>query len=36
MKIKIFSVQLNGDWQPFIVDELYKKLEEEKGYIAPL
>jgi len=31
MKVKIFSVRFYGDWKPIIVDELYRKLEEEKG-----
>ena len=31
MKVKIFSVRLCEDWKPFIVDELYRKLQEEKG-----
>jgi hypothetical protein len=31
MKVKIFSVRFYGDWKPIIVNELYRKLEEEKG-----
>ena len=31
MKVKIFSVRFYGDWKPIIVDELYRKLEEEEG-----
>ena len=31
MKVKIFSVLFYGDWKPIIVDELYRKLEEEEG-----
>jgi hypothetical protein len=35
VRVKIFSVkfdgELHGDWKPRIIDELTKKLEEEKG-----
>jgi len=31
MKVKTFSVRFCGEWKPIIVDELYRKLEEEKG-----
>ena len=35
VRVKIFSVkfdgELHGDWKPRIIDELTKKLEDEKG-----
>ena len=35
MKVKIFSVRFYGDWKPFVVGELYSKIEEEKGIGVP-
>lgn len=31
MKVKIFSVRFYRDWKPVIEDEIYMKLEMEKG-----